>query len=85
LTDELEKIWKEASMAQSRSYPGICLEGLSKDTKDPVKLTGVPVEIRTERFRSANPVGIEQLLYTFPHFTEIVKGYFIPIRCFLPL
>jgi hypothetical protein len=33
MTDELEGIWKEVLMAQSRDYLSICLEGLRKATK----------------------------------------------------
>jgi hypothetical protein len=31
--DELERIWKEAAVASSRYYAGICLQGLEKTTK----------------------------------------------------
>jgi hypothetical protein len=34
MTDKLERIWKEAVMVLSRHYPGICLEGLRKTTKN---------------------------------------------------
>jgi hypothetical protein len=33
MNDEQEKIWKEAVVAHSRQYPGICLEGLRKPMK----------------------------------------------------
>jgi hypothetical protein len=33
LADELEMIWKVASLAQARYYLGICLDGLRKSTK----------------------------------------------------
>jgi hypothetical protein len=32
--DEWERIWKEAVVAKSRHYPGICLQGLTKTTKN---------------------------------------------------
>jgi hypothetical protein len=31
---ELERMWKEAVVAQLRYYPGNCLEGLRKTTND---------------------------------------------------
>jgi hypothetical protein len=31
--DELERIWKEAAVASSRYYAGICLQGLEKTSK----------------------------------------------------
>jgi hypothetical protein len=33
MNDELENIWKEAVVAESRYYPSICLGGLRKTTK----------------------------------------------------
>jgi hypothetical protein len=33
MNNEFEKIWKEAVVACSRYYPGICLEGLRKTAK----------------------------------------------------
>jgi hypothetical protein len=33
MTDELEKIWKGVYVNLSRSYPGICVEGLRKIMK----------------------------------------------------
>jgi hypothetical protein len=32
--DELERIWKEAVVAYSKYYPGICLQGLGKTTRN---------------------------------------------------
>jgi hypothetical protein len=34
MIDELERLWKEIVMAYLRHYPGICLEGLRKKTKN---------------------------------------------------
>jgi hypothetical protein len=34
MIDELKRIWKEAIVAYSRYYPGICLEGLRKTIKN---------------------------------------------------
>jgi hypothetical protein len=33
MTDELERIWKEVVVAQSRYYPSVCLEELMKATE----------------------------------------------------
>jgi hypothetical protein len=30
MSEEFERIWKETIMAESRHYPGICLEGQRK-------------------------------------------------------
>jgi hypothetical protein len=43
--DELERVWKEAIMAQSRYYPRICLEVMRETTKNLVQDAGVPAEI----------------------------------------
>jgi hypothetical protein len=40
MTDELERTWKEAVMAQLRYYYGICLDGLRETMKN---LSGYPV------------------------------------------
>jgi hypothetical protein len=45
LSDELERIWKEAVLAKSRYYSGILLEGLWR-----VRTEGAPTEIRTVQF-----------------------------------
>jgi hypothetical protein len=44
--DELERIWKESAVTQSRYYHGICLEGLSKKETS-VRTAVAPAEIRT--------------------------------------
>jgi hypothetical protein len=44
MNNKLEGIWKEAVVAKTRYYPGICLEGLRKTT-EPVRKVGVPGEI----------------------------------------
>jgi hypothetical protein len=41
MTDELEEIWKEAVVAQTRYDPGIFLDGLRKTTKHEVRMAGV--------------------------------------------
>jgi hypothetical protein len=38
MSNELERIWKEAVVACSRHYPGICLEGLKKIMKTLIKI-----------------------------------------------
>jgi hypothetical protein len=45
MIDELERVWKEAVLAQLRYCPGICLERLRKTTKTSLNIAGVPVEI----------------------------------------
>jgi hypothetical protein len=45
MVDELERVWKEAVLAQLRYCPGICLEILRKTMKTSVRIVGVPVEI----------------------------------------
>jgi hypothetical protein len=34
MTDELERIWKEAVVTLSKCYPRVCLEGLRKTTEN---------------------------------------------------
>jgi hypothetical protein len=48
MNDEMERIWKEAIVAQSKYYPRIFLEGLKKTTKNTVRTAGVAAETRTE-------------------------------------
>jgi hypothetical protein len=43
----LERMWKEAVVANLRYYPGTGLEGLRKITKISVKLTTHPAKIST--------------------------------------
>jgi hypothetical protein len=38
---DLERVWKEAVVACSRYYTGICVEGLRNTTKN-VRIAGVP-------------------------------------------
>jgi hypothetical protein len=45
VNNELERMWKEAVVAQLRYYPGICLEGLRKTTKTSVRIAGLRAEI----------------------------------------
>jgi hypothetical protein len=47
MTDELEKIWKEAVVAWYGYYRRIFLEGLRKTTKT-LGIAGVPAEIQTK-------------------------------------
>jgi hypothetical protein len=42
MSDDLERIWKEAAMAYSKYYPGICLDGLRKTTENLSQVTSVP-------------------------------------------
>jgi hypothetical protein len=46
---ELVRIWKEAVGTRSRYYPGMCLEY-------PLRIAGVPTEIRIELLRPDQPV-----------------------------
>jgi hypothetical protein len=43
LKDELERIWKEMIVAQSRFHPDICVGGLRKTTKDLIKVVFWPI------------------------------------------
>jgi hypothetical protein len=45
----LEGIWKEAAVALSMSYPGLCLEGSNKNTETSVRIDEFPAEIRTQQ------------------------------------
>jgi hypothetical protein len=38
------------TVAKSRYYPGICLDGLRKTTKKSFRIGGVPAEIRCSHF-----------------------------------
>jgi hypothetical protein len=40
----MERIWKEAIRLSWRHYPGICLLGLRKTTRDLVTTVGIPAE-----------------------------------------
>jgi hypothetical protein len=48
MNDEMEKIWKEAVMAQLRYYPCICLGRLKKTAQESVRIAGALAEIQTE-------------------------------------
>jgi hypothetical protein len=48
MNDEMEKIWKEAVMAQLRYYPTICLGRLKKTAQESVRIAGALAEIQTE-------------------------------------
>jgi hypothetical protein len=52
--DEFEIIWMEAVVTSSWYYPSICLKELRKTTKISVRITSVPIEIRTENFQSTS-------------------------------
>jgi hypothetical protein len=41
----MERIGKEAVLAQSRYYPSICLKELRETTKTSVRMFGIPAEI----------------------------------------
>jgi hypothetical protein len=45
MIDELERIWKESTVAKSRDYPYIHVAGIKKH----LRIIGVPAEIRTGR------------------------------------
>jgi hypothetical protein len=81
MTNEFERMWKEAVVA---CYPSICLEGLRKNCCEAaVRTAGVGEEIRTEHLlntsldmyrcvnplsRSFCPVPSFSILYLFPPF-----------------
>jgi hypothetical protein len=45
MDDELERVLKNMIVAQSKYYPGICLEGLKRTMKASVKKAAVPAGI----------------------------------------
>jgi hypothetical protein len=47
---ELERIWKEAVVAEARYYPIICPER----QKETVRIADVPVEIQTEHLPNSS-------------------------------
>jgi hypothetical protein len=47
---ELERIWKETVVA----HPGICLDGLRKNMKNPSQDSRVSAEIRTEHIANTS-------------------------------
>jgi hypothetical protein len=57
---ELERIWKEASIAWSMYYPRIRLEGLRKTMKT-LRIADVSVDIRTEHLPNTS---LERYWYT---------------------
>jgi hypothetical protein len=42
MNDELERIWKEAIVTQSKYFRGICMEGLRKITDNVTENSGSP-------------------------------------------
>jgi hypothetical protein len=48
LNDELETIWKGAAVAKSWYSPGNCLEEMRKIRKSPLRIAGIPLEMKTE-------------------------------------
>jgi hypothetical protein len=46
MNDELERIWKASAVANLRYYPGICLEGLRKTTKNVSQSPGLDFNTR---------------------------------------
>jgi hypothetical protein len=48
ICDELESIFKETVVAQSKYCPGIFQDGLRKPTKTSVRIVDIPLDIRTE-------------------------------------
>jgi hypothetical protein len=60
----LEKIWKQAVVANSRYYPGIYQEDLRKTLKH-VRLVGVPTKIRTKQL----PNTLEP--YRYPNLPDV--------------
>jgi hypothetical protein len=57
MNDEMEKIWKEAVMAQLRYYPSICLGRLKKTTLESVRITGTLAGIQTEHHPNTSLEG----------------------------
>jgi hypothetical protein len=54
INDELESIWKEVVVAESRCYPGIFLEELRKTTKSLIHISRFLAEIRIQLFPSTS-------------------------------
>jgi hypothetical protein len=54
MSDELERIWKEEFVTESRYHPGICTEEMKNIWKTSVTIVSVPTETRTEHFSDAN-------------------------------
>jgi hypothetical protein len=48
MTEKLERIWKEAVMAEWRYYPGNCFERLRKTTNTSAMIANVPAGIPAE-------------------------------------
>lgn len=46
-----KRIWKTTVAAWSRYYPGICLEGLRKNTKNLSQDVDAQIDIETEYFQ----------------------------------
>jgi hypothetical protein len=64
MTAEIERIWKEAVVAWSRYYPGICLERLkettktlSQDSRCPFRDSTRTLEYSLDRYQ-ANPLSV---------------------------
>jgi hypothetical protein len=60
MTDEFERIWKEAVVALLKYYPTSCLEWLENTTENPGMIAGVSAEIRTKQHPNT---GLERYRY----------------------
>jgi hypothetical protein len=47
-------MWKEAVVANYKHYTSICLEGLSKSSKNLCQIVGFPADIRTGHLQKTN-------------------------------
>lgn len=56
--DELERIWKDAVVAQLRYNAGICLEGLRKSMKTSLRVADVLADTRAEQQPVQNNLSI---------------------------
>jgi hypothetical protein len=69
MNDELEKIGKETVLSQSPYKPDVCLEGLMKQEKHSVSMSGDTTEIQS---RQRSKLSFETHRYTKP-FGELIS------------
>jgi hypothetical protein len=52
----MQRIWKEAVMAYSSHYPGICMEELKKSMKNNNRIASTLTQISTEHLLNPSPM-----------------------------